>query len=267
MPFALSGLINFLPQFIIGGLVAVYFYSTFGKKSPDRQTPEFILVRQAAGEETDQVEVPVKDLEEHSALDTVMQSYAGGIDDESTEQKLSEIDHPSALFTPYEKDPGDSRSLLADAQLILLSLDLWILVSLLLSPVSRLTNLLPSVSSSYSTVIYLALSIALALAVLTTIVSRVNITRKSIAIMIAIGGGVTLAAFFAPSMIWVDKYSELIRIVIIYSAVAVVCIAVYALSTSLKKRTAFTTSAYASFTSYGLTAFVLFYNIAISLSL
>ena len=258
MQFDLAALISFLPQFVIGGVVAIYFFITFRKLSPEEEKLEFLLAPpdgHADGLEKDRIEHQGG---ERSTLDGLMESTLPEISGNSVSDAEPSI--ATAPFSDFVHNTG-GKGIVADTQLILLTLDLWILVSLLLSPVKKLNLLLPSLPSTVTYSIYVVLAAVLGIAVLTTVVSRISVTKRLMAIMLVSAGALTFAAFYAPSMSWITGINGLIHLAIVYSAVVIVCMAVYTVATYMKRKPAFSASAYTSFASYGITAFILLFNL------
>lgn len=262
MQIDLAALLSFLPQFVVAGAVSIYFYSTFKnvkfRESPDVTLDLFITRTQQEGpagsEENDIVQA--------SALDRIMQEYSKSQAQNEIEETMVEDGVPHSEYrSSYNHVPFVSYGMLGDTQLVLLTLDLWILLSLLLSPIRRLSSLLPSFPSGFSYIIYTILAAVIAMAILSTVISRAKIPGKVLPLLIVGAGAMTIAAFYAPSMTWINSINTIIRIVIIYSAVVMVCMAVYAIVSYLKRKSAFKASTYASFVSYGITAFILFFNL------
>lgn len=67
--------------------------------------------------------------------------------------------------------------------------------------------------------------------------------------------------YFLPSMAWLNSYTPFFRIVVVYSTVITVCVAVYLLSVRVRRRTAFYVSAYSTIAVYLLSAFLLALNL------
>lgn len=260
----IAALVSFLPQFVIGGVVSIYFYSTL-RNTRFRETPDVTTKMYLDEVSTAETEESVMSSEtQTTALDRIMEEYAesqsSAVDKSEEEHAVDEVPH-SKYHSTFNKTPYISYGVLGDTQLILLSLDLWILISLLLSPVKRLSALLPAFPSGFSYLIYAILGAIIAISVLSTVVSRIKISKRILPFMIIGAGALAFATFYAPSMVWINGVNGIIKIVILYSAVVLVCMSVYAVATFLKRSSAFSTSAYASFASYGVTAFILFFNL------
>lgn len=257
---------SFLPQFAAAGIVSIYFYSTFRKTHFEHSIAKKFLIGESSepwgdGSGSDKETDQGNEETQLTALDRIMADYVSNDGKKDTEDEGELLLPHSKYRTPFVKPERVSYGILGDTQVILLSLDLWILVSLLLSPINRISALLPTFPTGYSYIIYTILGAAIAIAILTTVVSRIKVTRNTLTIMIIAAGAITFGLFYAPSMAWLNGMNGIIRIVILYSAVVLVCMAVYAISTFIHRRKAFRASAYASFASYGITSFLLFFNL------
>lgn len=248
MHFDIASLISFLPQFAVGGIIAAYFYSFFNKKKPeDPEKIEFIVPRTASKE--------VKDKDEGNthALDAIMESVGHLAENEKREYE--------AMASPYSKHVEGPKSILPDAQVLVLSLELWVLLFIALSPIGKLQFLLPSFSRFDSYMLYSALAVVLGISIMSTVTSRLSLSRRISGIAVVVAGLITFLSFYAPSMAWINATASLIHLVIVYSAIVVVCMVAYILSTSHKRRRVFLTSTYATFATYGITSFLLIYNL------
>ncbi len=239
MAFSLTALISFLPQFLIGGLLAIYFYAYFRKLSP------------------------VAPISFNSDYYRISNSVDGGEEISQDPEPLYYI----GKHTDFNARAFQKSSLIADAQILVLTLDLWIIISLVLSPSGRVAKLLPNLSGVSLTLLYAILGILLSAAILTTAVSRLNLSKKVVALLVSLSGALTLVLFYyAPLMSWVHSYTSIFRLLVLYTAVIGTCFATYLIATFARKKTAFAVSSYSSFISYGLTAFLFLLNLFTSLS-
>lgn len=251
-----NALITFLPQFAIGGIIALYFYITFKKYRPG---PIDELEFRPAAVEENSVAEPEPETGESSALDSVVSRSM--VEDGSGQQK--EIDFSSSssdVNLKLIRNDMEKKDFVSDTQLILVAINIWILGALVLSSQNTVKKLMPSIPGIYSQVLYAALAALLAVAIITTVASRVNFDKKTLAIFIAAAGGITFGLFYAPSMQWAAGLNGLIHLTVIYSAAVMAGAAAYAASSHMQRRAAFSIAAYFSFVSYGITVSMLFYN-------
>ncbi len=256
MNFDPNALINFLPQFLIGGLIAIYFYATFKKFTPGGKEG---LMFQATIPQVTPFSRSHPDSGGISTLDSSMSRSLHFLG--ATKGNVDYSLYSSPIDINYIRANNDRASFLGDTQLILLTIDLWILIALLLSPIKTVSQLMPTLPGFVSSAMFLLLASVLGIAILTTVVSRIDFNRKTLGILVIAAGGVTLGSFYAPAMQWVGGLNGLIHLVVVYSAVVIACMGVYAAATYMRKKPAFSTSAYTSFTSYGITAFILLFNL------
>lgn len=250
MAFSLTALLSFLPQFAIGGILAIYFFTYFKRLSPfstitlnlelykteaDKTTrPKFSYYNRTQGE-----------------LDNLL-AHSFGIPENS---------YFVAKKTKINLRKFTRSNFMADVQLLILTLNLWIILSLVLSPMSRVSTLLPSIPAMPSTYLYIVLSATLSAAVLTTASSRLMPRGKILALFVGASGVSTfLLLYYSPIMAWVNDFVGIYKFLILYSTVVVVCFAAYLVASYSRRQTAFLASSYASFASYALTAFLLFFN-------
>lgn len=251
-----NALVTFLPQFVIGGVIALYFYTSFKKYRPG---PIGELEFKPAVMEGNSQGASEPGTGESSALDSVVRKsmMEDGVDQR---EEIDFSSRSSDVDLKLVRNGMERKDLVSDTQLILVAINIWILGALVLSSESTVKKLMPSIPGLYSQVLYSALAAFLAVAIMTTVASRINFTKRTLAIFIAAAGGITFGLFYAPSMKWASGLNSLIHLTVIYSAAVMACAAAYAVSSYMQRRSAFSTAAYLSFASYGITVSLLFYN-------
>lgn len=265
MPFSLTGLLDFLPRFIIAGIVTYFFISKFNHIDPLRaEKPKFILVhddekfRRRPGkkdlkryEAAVQENTPVTKSWKTGSVVTYGGGYGNGYAAKVT------------LFRPGSNDfrPNDS---LNDIQIVLLSVVLWLLLSIALSPLGTIRTIMPKLTSYVGLMTYFALAVTILFAVAGTVVSRIKLDTKWMLAMLAGAAATTVVLFYLPSMAWINRFSTLGHIVIIYATALVVCVAVYMLAVYVRRRVAFYVSAYSSIAAYGISAILLGLNLILT---
>lgn len=255
MNFDPNALLNFLPQFVIGGALALYFYVSFRKYKPEL-IKDLSFITPQGNNSNDNTE---SSSDESSALDSIVSSSL----EDPPEVEEDEVDY-SGYSTPVDIEETmrqyERSSFIGDTQLIVLTINVWILVSLLLSSVKTVNVLLPTLPGIIHLIVLVALGASIAIAIMTTVISRVSLSKRFMAIYVAAAGGITFGTFYAPSMEWVGNLRGLIHLTVVYSAVIMACLAAYSLASYMNRKTALSASTYSSFTSYGITVFILLYN-------
>lgn len=259
MALTIALLMDFLPRFLIAGVITYFFVSKFGKLSIlSYERPKFILVhdrrisRSSRSKRSISNPVPVRRFKKDGIKTAVVATlgYSAGRGN-------------TMNITLLPPRPGTNPRLdfLRDLQMILLGVDMWLLLSIALSPLSTVHYILPAFSALHSTLLYTVLAGALIIALVGSVVSRVRVDTKLLVVLLALASAVTIALYYMPSMAWVDRYTSLFHLILVYTTVVIVCIVVYAMAMLLRRRTAFYMSAYSSIGVYLMSAVILAVNL------
>lgn len=235
MPFDVEALLQILPEFAIAGIISILFYMVLNRSvevTPSR--PQFIVVRG----------------------DTVDELLAAA----GTE---SGKDSPAVNSTPFSSE-GNSDALkgLRESQMIVVTVSLWILLSLILLPTKDLNDILPQLPLNSYFIVYAVLAALFLISVVTTIVTRIKVTGFTLILLLIAGAGISYLAFYLPSMQWVNNYVVLLRAVVIYCASAATVFVIYFLSRILDKGHAVRLSIVGTFGLYAFTVILLVWNMA-----
>ncbi len=241
----ISSLIGFLPQFAVGGVAAILFYFNFKDTdtNPDTKLPP---------------KSPLPNKANVSTLDLLFVNVGAQRNEVSSTVDLWSV-RGSSSRTKNEDDA--SYRIISDIQKVLLTIVIWISVSLLLSPISRLNLLLPPFPAFVGNIVYIILGGLIGISIIATVTSRKNFSKPFIIAAISLSAALTVGIYYVPSMHWINNYGLLVRIVVLYTSALVVAVVVYLFSSVVKKSAALKVSTYASFASYGLTVLVLVYNV------
>lgn len=263
MAFTYAALIDFLPRFLIAGVVTYFFVSAFSKLSLiSYERPKFILSRN----------VKSPGIPEYAGMhypaayrSRAFRANAMKTGTVSTYGPRGAQTMNVTLFSG--KDEANSRrEFLKELQMILLGADMWLLLSIALSPLSTVSYVLPDFQGLNSMLLYSALAGTLLVALTGTVVSRVRVSARMLAVLLAVASVIVVALFFMPSMVWVNKYSPFFRIVVEYTTVLVVCVAVYLLSVRVTRKTAFYMAAFSTIAVYLISAFLLALNLFMTIA-
>lgn len=229
MPVNYSPAIDILPELLIAGILAFLFYTNFRKlKAIPYIQPRFILVRGDNYEE-------------------------GG--DQSWINKSTSIN-----------DAGENLSeALRGSQMILFTVTLWVVLTMLMLPVSKLYLIFPRFGSLMSPLIYGLLTGIIGVTIIATVVTRIKNTRMNLVLLLAIGGVGAFMAFYLPLMGWASEYGQIMKLVFIYCAVAMTVFGIYYINSVMKVDNAMKVATIGSYVSYfstsALLALNLFYNL------
>lgn len=219
-----AAVLHILPEFVVSGVIAIIFYAEFKKPDPMATRPKFILVRGDS-------------------------SFS------------SPIINPRDNSSSYNEKRKPFAAVLGDSQMIFLTVNLWILLTLVLLPLSNSGAVLPQLSSTDGGIIYGLLTALFAIAVITSVVRRFSVTRTHIVITMAAAAVVSYLSFYLPSMQWIGSFAMIMRIVIMYGVIAASVFSVYVISTSLRRVSQEKVAVVGTFASYGITAVLLFVNL------
>lgn len=239
MEFALSAIIDFAPRLIIAGVLTYFFISAFDKMKPlEYERPKVFL--SAASENAfgskhrNHTPTPSysygrllgSQLEDRASVVTYGSSFGKGSPQEVT-------------FLHRTSNEADDHGFLRDSQMIMLAVDMWMLLTLLLSPLSSLDSLLPSISTGLVTVIYVSMGIALFIGVMATTVSRMRITTRSLVVIFAAEIVASIVIYMLPSMQWTSGLGLFMHVLVIYITAIFACALTYLLAFFITRRTAF----------------------------
>lgn len=260
-------LIDFLPRFLIAGIITYFFVSKFGKMEIlNFERPAFIVPRPDLYSSNGAVSRRssrkiARSNSGSSRMKTVSVTTIGIGNGAGPRETLN------VTMLPPRKKISQRIEFLRELQMILLGVDIWLLLSIALSPAATIYYLLPSLSSAHGTLLYTILAAMLFTALVGAIVSRVRFNTKLLVALMIIASAATIVLYYMPSMTWVNHYSSIFRLILIYSTVLAVCIAVYAMSMLLRRQTAFYLSAYTSIAVYMTSAAILAFNVVATLQL
>ncbi len=254
MPFTVAALIDFLPRFIIAGIITYIFIAKFSKMAVlDYEKPEIFIAerRKLHSQLYGRIGSKLAGGKTSPATSGMVATYGPSVND-SYIMKVSLFGNDAS---------GKRRHVfLREIELVLLGVDLWILISLALSPVSTVVYLFPPIRSISSALVYIIIAGTASLAVLGTVTSRVKFSKRNTTLLVLGTAGSAVAVYFLPSMSWINNTSLLFHITIIYSTVIIACVLAYIISSKMKRSTAFFTSAYSAIAVYGVSAILLFLN-------
>lgn len=227
MPFDVTAALQILPQFIAAGIIAFIFYSEF--KKPWKVKPKFFLVRE-------------NDPAVRGDLPTDGVRYT----------------------TDYEsehKSRGLLETQLGNVHLFFLTVNLWILLAFILIPLSNLGRVMPTFNYPTGTIVYIILAVLFLTALVSTVISRITMTKTKLVALLASGGVGAYLAFYLPFMQFVMDYTSILRWVFIYCTVAVSLFGIYTLSSMLQKRQTTNMAVIGSYAAYAMTAALLAFNL------
>ncbi len=228
MAFNLSAFLAILPDFLIAGILSLIFFlelRNIGIRRKDR--PVFILVREDG-----------------------LQAQTGD---------------PSNAYTELEKrDEGPFYKSIKNIQLAMLSVNIWILLTIILLPSYNIAGLLPALSRDQQFLVYSSLGAVFLFALLSTVILRISNTWPKIATTFAIIATGIFLIFYIPSMQWLSTYSLIIRGIILYAIIASALSVSYGFFT-LPYRKIEKLSIAGTFSAYVFTSAILFVNLVQSL--
>ncbi len=111
-------------------------------------------------------------------------------------------------------------SMVKNLQLTMLSVIIWILLTLVLLPSSSITRLLPSFSTVGQFLIYSILGFLFLVSFLSTVILRVSNTKPRMILSLLVIATGTFLLFYIPSMQWISSFGLLMRIIILYAVIA-----------------------------------------------
>ncbi len=184
MGFSFSAFMTIFPVLIISGILSLLFFLELRNLAIRRnERPLFILVRG----------------------DSVPSSLSGS---GKNYTELNEI-KDSQFF-----------GIIKSVQLVMLTVNVWILLTILLLPSAGIDKILPVLSTNEQYLVYSALGAIFIVSFLSTVILRISNTKpKMIATLGIIASGIFLL-FFIPSMQWLSAYSMFVRGLILYAIIA-----------------------------------------------
>lgn len=226
MAFDFSAVLRILPQFIIAGLIAILFYSEF--KKPRVAKPILILIRgdlpATSGREDDQVQ------------------------------------NPSTLYEHKPLDLGLYDSTIGNLHIIFLTVNLWILLSFLMIPLTSLKSIMPNLGQPMEFITYLILGVIFLITLTSTVVSRIDMSKYKLIGLLASGGVGAYLAFYLPVMAWASSYHTILKWVLVYCVIAVSLFGIYILSVMVNRKNTMNVAIIGSYASYAMTAAILTIN-------
>lgn len=220
----LSAFLAIFPDFLIAGILSLIFYFEIRNLSIKRgERPVFILSRNDA--------------------------ILPGPGQESQMQTEVKAKSERQFFAS-----------LRSVQLAMLTVNIWILLTIILLPSSSAARLLPPLSLTQEYLLYSAMGAIFVTALLSTVIIRISNTLPRMLVTLgAIASGIFLI-FYVPSMHWLSTYGILIRGTILYAIIASVLFLSYGFFT-LPARKIEKVSIAGTFLAYVFTSAILFVNL------
>ena len=223
MAVSFSPAVDLIPELLISGVLAFLFYTNFRKlKINTYSSPKFILVR---GDAFMAAEGEIKS-----------SPVAGSV-------------------------IKDMAEILRSSQMVFITVTLWIVLTMLMIPSSKLLLILPSFNAPLAGIVYGALAVIIVGTVLTTVVTRINRTRVNFILLLIIGGAGAFLMFYLPLMSWASFYGQIMRITFVYSAVAATVFGIYYIYSIMKEGNAVRMATVGAYLSYFFTAALLAVNL------
>lgn len=230
MPVSYSPAMDMLPELFLAGIMALLFYINFRKlKVKTSVRTDFILVR---GDNLESNGGEVPGMENYSPL------------------------HEKNYFL---------REILLGSHMVFLSVTLWIALTMVMIPLTKLYLIFPRFGSAGTLIVYGALAIIITVSLVTTVVSRIKITKLTIILLLVAGGAGVFISFYLPLMGWASSFGQILKLVFVYCAVAFAEFGIYYISSIMKERNTVRVATIGSYASYffisALLALNLFSNI------
>ncbi len=223
MALSFSPAVDIIPELLISGLLAFLFYANFRKlNSKVTPAPTFILVRG----------------------DTLVEAGSGM--------------KSSPVIDSLLKDMID---ILRNSQMLFITVTLWIVLTMLMIPSSRLSFILPDFHAPITGIVYGSLAVIIAGTVITTVVTRIKKTRMNFIILLVIGGAGAFISFYLPLMSWASFYGQIMKITFVYSVVAATVFGIYYIYSIMKEKNAVRMATIGAYLSYFFTATLLALNL------
>lgn len=226
MPVNYAPALDILPNLILAGILALVFYANFRKlnvKSYSRT--EFILVR--------------------------------GDDFHSRDEE----NNSTGGFSPLHENEENVTGTLISSQLVFLSVTLWVAMTMIMIPVSKLYLILPRFGSFGTLIVYSSLAVVIILSLVATVVSRIKITKFTVVLLLIAGGVGVFVSFYLPLMSWASTYGQLMKLVFVYCAVALAEFGIYYITSIMKEKNTARVATVGSYISYFSTSALLAVNI------
>lgn len=226
MAVSYSPALDILPELLISGVLAFMFYSNFKKsRVTSGNELKFILVREGRF----QIGSMGRKWENRSPI---RKSYESGFVD-----------------------------ILRGSQTVFLSVTLWVVLTMLMIPVSKLFLIVPRFGAVLSLLVYGFIAFMVASSVVTTIVTRVKNSRMNLILLLATAGSGVFISFYLPLMNWASGYGVTMRLVFVYCAVAITLFGIYYAHSIMKEKNALRFSVIGSYLSYFSTSALLLINL------
>ncbi len=262
MQITLVTLVDFLPRFIIAGVITYFFISRFNKLYPLEFERPFIFLQK------DEYRRGIRAYFRRKMAAFRLRAEMGGTRHAMVTTYGPVAGTSSSMGVTLLSKPQGNRKrmeLVRELQMILLGIDVWILLSIALSPIKSIYYILPRLPSVSGTVLYSAVAATLFVAVIGTVISRVRIDGKITIGLLAGSAVTTVILFYMPSMGWMARYGTFMQVAIVYSVVIAVCLAVYMISFHARRRTAFYASAFSSMAVYAIWSVLMFMNLIMNI--
>lgn len=244
MIISMSVLQTILPEFIIAGIIAILFYSELETPQPKKSSLLSFIIGNTA-QNTVSLQEPV--------------SMAGKISRFMTD-RASTGKFAAARSSPFRSSNGSLMSFLRGIQVVLLTVVIWILLSLSLVPAVYLRAIFP-IFPFYGIAAYIALSAAIFTAVASTVSLRFVMNKYRRLVLVVAAAIVVFAIFYFPALQWLNMYSTVIRAAIIGGSIALVSGGAYFLAAIPKRRSLMKLSVIGTYGGYLLIVMLLAWNL------
>ncbi len=226
MPVNYTPAMDILPELLLAGILAFLFYINFRKlKVKASIRTEFILVRGDS-----------------------MVSVGDG---EPWMDKTSPLHEKNEFL----------REVFTGSHMVFLTVTLWIALTMLMIPVSKLYLIFPRFGSSGTLLVYGLLATIITVSLVTTVVSRIKVTRLTLILLLVSGGAGVFISFYFPLMGWASSYGQILKLVFVYCAVAFAEFGIYYISLIMKERNTVRVATIGSYVAYFFTSALLALNL------
>ncbi len=226
MPVSYSPAVDILPELFLAGILAFLFYMNFRKlKVKASISTEFILVRG----------------------DSLENNGEGG----TWIEKYSPLHGKNDLL----------KEALFGSHMIFLSVTLWVALTMVMIPVTKLYLIFPRFGPIGTLVVYGLLAVIITVSLVTTVVSRIKVTRFNLILLLVAGGAGVFISFYLPLMGWASSFGQILKLVFVYCAVALAEFGIYFISSIMKERNTVKVATVGSYASYFLTSALLALNL------
>lgn len=217
---------DILPELLLAGILAFLFYVNFRKLNVKANIrTEFILVRG----------------------DSLVEGGEMG----SWTDKTSPLHEKNEFL----------REFLQSSHMVFLTVTLWIALTMVMIPVSKLYLIFPRFGSAGTLIVYGLLATIITVSLVTTVVSRIKVTRLTLVLLLVSGGAGVFISFYLPLMYWASSFGQILKLVFVYCAVAVAEFGIYYMASIMKERNTVRVATIGSYVAYFFTSALLALNL------